>query len=375
MSQIQLDNEDLRWLLDALGGKGRGPARRMLARPSAASPELLLPLASRIAGATSLRRYHDGKDRRERTITSAATGLARLGALRFAPGDTVEVGPFALVQHVAEVLGESDLQIAVTLGPRRRNRKPVVQLIRADGTTVGFAKVGWSPFTKALVENETDWLDRLEGAVPESIQIPTVLARLDDGARTIVVTSALPTSRRSGRGGGLAASTVIDLARALGTVEVPVASLPHLPLLRSSRVSHLFDLGRLVERHGDSVVELGLWHGDLTPWNTATIGRTSQVWDWEFADRDRPVGFDLLHQAFESVRRRTSHNEENALRDVAARAATILGPVTDAVDATFDLYLCELMLREERLRGEGWNPTDLGPLEAPAAALLDQRLR
>ncbi len=374
MSQIQLENEDLDWLLDALGGPGVGSSRRMLVRPSASAPELLLPLESRAAGATSLHRYHDGKGRRERTITFGAIALARLGALRFAPGDVVDIGPFALVQRAAEVLDEPDVQIAITLGPRRRNRKPVVQLTRRDGSSVGFAKVGWSPFTKTLVENEATWLEKLDGGVPDTIQIPTVLARIDDGERTMIVTSALTTSRRSGIDGGLSSTTITELARSLGTVRRRVADLPHLSLIRSGRVSQLIDVDRLLDRHGDTVLELGLWHGDLTPWNTATIGRTSQVWDWEFADDGRPVGFDLLHMAFESVRRLASHNEANALRDVAARAAAVLEPTGQAVDATFDLYLCELMMREARLRGEGWEPLDLGPLEAHAAALLRQRL-
>ncbi len=374
MSQIQLENEDLRWLLGALGGPGVGPSRRMLVRPSVSAPELLLPLESRAAGATSLRRYHDGKGRRERAITFGAIGLARLGALRFAPGDAVDVGPFALVQRAAEVLDEPDVQIAITLGPRRRNRKPVVQLTRSDGSSVGFAKVGWSPFTKTLVENEATWLEKLSGGVPDTIRIPTVLARIDDGERTMIVTSALTTSLRSGLDGGLSSATIIELARSLGTVSRRVADLPHLSVIRSGRVGQLIDVDRLLDRHGDTELELGLWHGDLTPWNTATNGRTSQVWDWEFADDGRPIGFDVLHLAFESVRRLASHNEENALRDVAARAAAALEPTGQAVDATFDLYLCELIMREERLRGEGWDPLDLGPLEAPVAALLNQRL-
>lgn len=374
MSNIQLENEDLAWLLDALGGQGVGPTWRMLARPSATFPELLLPLGSRAVAAGSVRRYHDGKSRKERVITHAAIALARSGALRFAPGDTVDIGPFALIERAAAELDEADVQIAITLGPRRRNRKPVVQLIRNDGTTIGFAKVGWSPFTRTLVDNEAAWLRRLEGAVPEAMQIPTVLARVEDGARTMIVTSALATSRRSGVNGGLSSATVLDLARSLGAENHRFADLSQLGCLRRGRVGQLIDIDRLLERHGDTVVELGLWHGDLTPWNTATVGRTTQVWDWEFADDHRPVGFDLLHLAFESVRRQTSHNEENALLHVAERAATVLAPTGQPVEAILDLYLCELIMREERLLGEGWDPLDLGPLETPAAALLARRL-
>ena len=374
MSQQHLDNEDYRWLLDALGGPGDGPSHRVLARPSAASPELFLPLSSNAAGAASLRRFHDGRSKGERLKTLAAISLARLGALRFAPGEPVDVGPFTLVERLADELGASDVLAAVTLGPRRRNRKPVVQLLRPDGATIGFAKIGWSPFTRSLVENEADWLERLAGVVPNALRIPSVIARVDDGERLAIVTSALETPMTSGMTGRLSAHTIIELARSLGTEQHRFADLPSLDDLRGGRVGELIDVDRLLARHSDATLELGTWHGDLTPWNTSTVNGISRVWDWEFADGDRPVGFDLLHNAFELVRRQTKHNEENALIAVQNQAASILRPVQQSWDATLDLYLCELINREGRLKGEGWDPKDLGPLETHAATMLKQRL-
>jgi hypothetical protein len=374
MSQLHLDNEDYRWLADALGGAGDTAPHRVLARPSAAAPELFIPLRTAAAGAASLRRFHDGRSRNELAKTLGAIALARLDLLRLAPGQIVDIGPFELVDRLAERLGEEDLVFGITLGPRRRNRKPVLQLLRPDGRTIGFAKVGWSPLTRALVDNEAHWLERLRPVVPSQLRIPDVLTRIEDDTRTVLVVSALETSPRSGSAGRLSPDTIMQLARSLGTEISAVADLPYLDQLRQGRVGTLIDVDRLAERHSEATLELGIWHGDLTPWNTSTVGGVSSVWDWEFADRHRPVGFDLLHTAFESVRRQARQNEPRALNATRDRADTILAPSDQPTAATFDLYLCELIMREARLKDEGWDPSGLGPLEDHAVTMLRERL-
>lgn len=374
MSQLQLDNEDYRWLVEALGGPGTSPSQPALAWPSAAAPELLVPLGSAAASAAALRRFHNGRTRIDLVRTVAAITVARLGALRFAPGQSVDIGPFAAVDRLAEELREDDLLLGITLGPRRRNRKPVLQLIRRDGTTIGFAKIGWSPLTRALVENEASWLRRLAGVLPSGIQIPSILAHLEVDGTTVVLVSALDTSARSGMGQHLSPDAITSLARSLGTERATFAELPYLESLRRGRVGEVVDVDQLMERHAEATLELGIWHGDLTPWNTATCREVSQVWDWEFANEHRPVGFDLLHTTFESIRRSARHNEEAALRAVADNADQILTPIGQPVEATLDLYLCELIMREARLKDEGWDPSDLGPLECHTTELLRRRL-
>jgi len=374
MTQIQPENEDYRWLLDALGGLGTGDRAAALVRPSADHPELFIPLASPAVAAASLRRYHDGRSHADRAKTAIALAAARSGTLRFAPGDQVEAGPFAIVERLSVELAEPDLHAAVTLGPRRRNRKPVLQLIRPDGSTVGFAKVGWSPFTRTLVDNEATWLRRFEGHAPAGVEIPRVLACIDEPDRLVVVSSPLVTSPLSGLAGRLSCEQVIELSRALGSRRVGFGELPHVDALRTGRVGQLVDVEAMVRTHNEAAIELGAWHGDLTPWNTSTARGTTLIWDWEFADGDRPVGFDLLHNAFELVRRAAPKNEKNALVSVCKEADSILTPLGQPAEAVVDLYLCELVQREARLRGEGWDPTDLGPLESHAAGMLNERL-
>jgi len=159
-----------------------------------------------------------------------------------------------------------------------------------------------------------------------------------------------------------------------------VADLDMITSWATGRLGRLIDLTALLERYGAEQVEIGMWHGDLTPWNTATNRGITSIWDWEFADAGRPVGFDAMHIAFELVRRRASNNEQAAIAAVIEQGPRILahisGPaVTTSPDAVIDLYLCELLAREIRLSGEGWRPEHLGRLDTSLIETLSTRLR
>ncbi len=373
-------DDELDWARTVLGGDGRGPAQRYLCRPDRSRPELLIPLRPRAVAAGALHRSHDDRSPKDRLMVGAGRILGRTGALDRAAGDRLELAPFALVERLAIALGEPSLVAAVSLGPRRRNRKPVLQLLRPDGRTVGFAKVGWSPFTAALVGNEAGWLRHVDGRMPPGTAAPAVLVDLLVDDARVVVTSPVRTPVFAKRRGPLPSDTLRRIAR-LGTTETStVADLVMLGDFESHGLGEVVPLDALVERHRSVELELGLWHGDLTPWNTATSGGITSIWDWEFAGDHRPVGFDALHIAFEIVRRSGApaggSSENRAIETVERDAAAILDSVTgpEATAAITDLYLCELLHRERRLLGEGWTPTHVGPLEPLLVAALTRRL-
>ena len=69
-----------------------------------------------------------------------------------------------LTEHLREIFGRRDLELAVILGVPRLNRKPVLQVLASDGTVVGYVKAAWNDLTAALVRNEARVLADLGAA-------------------------------------------------------------------------------------------------------------------------------------------------------------------------------------------------------------------
>ncbi len=368
------------WLFNTLGGQSTADTQSYLVRPNRETPRLLLPLSSRQASATSLRRHHDGRSTRSRLAAFSGELLARAGGLRFATGDVEHFGSFGLIDELASALDEPSLLAAIATGPPRRNRKPVIQLIRPNGTSVGFAKVGWSAITKDLISNEAAWLKRVAGQLPRPFDAPRVLLEHSTESLTVVVTSSLRTDVTTHQREPLSHETIGSLGACLGVRTQSIESLPQLDLWADDNLVPSELLDALCERHGEQQVHVGFWHADLTPWNSATTRPTrrstpvTQIWDWEFSADDRPIGFDVLHSSFESSRRAQPNNELAAINTVTASAPDLLSPFDQPVDACIDLYLAELIARETRLAGEGWEPSNLGRLDLHAITALRQRL-
>lgn len=143
---------------------------------------------------------------------------------------------------------------------------------------------------------------------------------------------------------------------ALGPVtDVAVPDAPALARARAQAAAGDEELGRLVdlvaEGHGGRMVRVGPWHGDLSPWNTASRRHEVLVWDWELAAEGMPVGSDLRHAKVMVA----TH-----LRGVPATAA--LAPL-DPDDPAVALYLLEVARRDRHARRGGRVDAghDLGP--------------
>ena len=380
----QSRSDDLEWLDEVLGFLD-GPATiEYLGRPTAANLHLLVPTRPRVVATTALRRFD--ADRSPAKLAAGYVGrlAARFGLLGHAPGVIVTLPPFELVEQLAGALGEPKLIASVTLGGRRRNRKPVLRLLTPSGRVVGFAKVGWSPLTTALVANEGDVLQLVEGQLPAFIEAPRVILRQPWRSGEVVVTSPLAAGSIVDRTRARArAPKPVDIALAIAAVDsTPIRPMVELDLVDQWRIAGLHeqvDLDTVTDRHGETALATGLWHGDLTPWNLLAKGSSVAVWDWEFGGRGRPVGFDALHHLFESVRRSDDGTHRAALEATITQAAEILapfGPIDGrAVDATVDLWICELIARELRLDGQRWSGDQMAGLAGVAVELLEPRLR
>ncbi|MFV0526049.1 MAG: hypothetical protein ACK5RL_16305 [Acidimicrobiales bacterium] len=314
------------------------------------------------------------------------------------PGRRVDLPPFALVDELRRVLGESELVAAVTLGPPRRNRKPVVQLIRPDGITVGFAKVGWSPLTAALVDAEATALRRMAGRLPADHTIPAVIHHGPWRDGSVVVLTPVtgddgllgpltaPVRRWWPIGSDAATPPLTATIRAIAGVDAehqrPVAALAVFDRWRrlggTDGLYPGLSLDTVLAVHGRTRLDTGWWHGDLTPWNRWRGGGSVVVWDWELAGPGRPVGVDALHHHFE-VHRRADGDHRAALDKVVAAAPELLagvgvGPGPGVVAATVDLYLCDLLARERQLDGQRWDGGAMAGLADAAGPLLLKRL-
>lgn len=372
------DADDVRWLEEIMGFEPDGEPVVYLARPSAAEPRLLLPVRPAPAAAAALRRLHGDRDLRGTLELAGGRLLGRVGLLGSAPGELLMLPPFELLSHLGRRLGEPDLTAAVTLGPPRRNRKPVLQLLRADGTVVGYAKVGWSDLTRNLVATEADILREVAGTLPNSVVAPTVIAVEHWQDRLIAVCSELRPPWRAARRSARPDEVAAHIA-AIGAERRSVAELPLIVEAGNGRLGTVIDLDRLLDRHHRVELDTGLWHGDFTPWNMVQRAGRTYVWDWEFGGRHRPTGFDLLHHRFERLRRRPGAEPHTAVEALLAVTDPVLSEAgvehrRSLRAAVIDLYLCELLARELALADQRWSGGDLARLGPVLVDTIERRL-
>jgi hypothetical protein len=330
-----------------------------LAEPSASAPELLVPSGPAAAVAAVSRRSSDARSLGGRLRTTVVEAVAATGLIpRLAPdrlvslrlGEGADDPDRSLPAHVAALLGLEDMVFAVTMGAERYNRKPVLTAFDAAGHLVAFVKVGADDLTDRYVMNEERWLTAIADREPTALEVPAVTWSGVWRHHAVLVTTPVRPPR-------LPARLSVERPPA-GLVEAIADVVPGGPVAVSATLVAVsveaVDDARLVmarhdvlDRHGDTEVRVGLWHGDLSPWNLASRRRRPPlVWDWEAADGGRPVGADLLHSIVmvathlrgaspaEAVARLTTSDIGDHQLDAAARAAAL------------DLYLLDVARRD-----------------------------
>ncbi|MGH1489118.1 MAG: phosphotransferase family protein [Acidimicrobiales bacterium] len=349
------------------------------ASPSAESPKILVPAQSIAAARTSVKRYHDGfstKLRVRSMLAEAIMGvepLARLllrgkqvgvdGGLRRAPGIDGDV-----LEGIRQLLDVDRLHVAVSLSTPKSNQKPVLQLLDDDGRCLGWAKVAWNERTEALVGNEASWLERKAEA---PLSKPDLMHDLVIAGRRVAISSGVEAGRRPQR--GAAALPDLDVFKAVSNLgDVETIEIERSAWWRSVEavLGEATDQERqvitaAVESCAGLKIQVGAWHGDLTPWNLMTTKDRVHLIDWEFAADGVPFGFDLCHFHTQVA------SEMKGCEDPASNAALALdysarlsphGLASLGVEpanrtAVWRLYLVELMRRYLALRVNNY-PTD-----------------
>lgn len=363
---------------------GPPPAGFLVAEEYAVLPHpqqarLLVPLGSRRAAAASLRTYSATRARGSRMMrrTLAAAYTAGVADMVFRHRLVVSLDPrlprrqwsdYLVIEHLARALDQSSLRAFTAVRRINSNAKPTLELFDDAGHAVGYAKLGTTGATKALVRNEASTLAALSGTM-ESVHVPRLLSAGAWNQAEYAVASPLPSDVHRWKHGPTAtADAVSRIARSGAVSRAPLAGSSYAARLRddlratfthaeqSEVASTLLQWLQRLERNR-TPVEFGRMHGD---WISDNLGQCAQgmaVWDWEHSSDDAPVGFDLLHWSFHDGLVKAGLPTALLALDLATSQLATLGVEPDAHRLTASLYLLDSFTRQLRLAagGGGWN--------------------
>ena len=338
--------------------------------PDLENPRLLIGAGSTAARAAALDRVNEHSGRLSIAARRAAAGLTRMGFDRLVTRSTVAVSvdptevvappgeraPITLAEYLAEALDEPGLHLAATIGPLRPNQKPVLQLATADGELIAYAKIGWNPPTRELVDHEAGVLDRLSVRRLHEIVVPVVLHHGNWRGMSVLVTAPLNHTDEGRPDAELMSAALMEMATHGDPVESPLVSSRYWArLIRRTTATGVSpglsaSVSRIGQRYGDQSFRFGLGHGDWAPWNMRRLGRRLGVWDWERADDDVPLGLDLVHFHFQQGFHDGGASVSAGLDRARSRLTADLimtGIDQDNGDVLIALYLAELALRYE----------------------------
>jgi hypothetical protein len=332
-------------------------------------PRVVVPLESRRAMRTVMERTSADVGTAQkvaRRLAAIGAGLGLLGPVlrtRFRSGRADDAaadaseGAGGIEAYLAASLGIPVVHVAASIGPPRPNAKPVLHLLAPDGTTVGFAKVGWNGLTRTLVKHEAEVLRILAERPVQRIEPPRLLhfGRWRD-LEISILSPLEPTRRGDVERRDPTTAELLDLASLGDRSSTDLADSKYSASLfrriaalegpRREAYQEAFD--RLTERAAGVTLEFGRLHGDWTPWNMVPLRGRLLVWDWERSAADQPMLMDAVHYVFQREWLRRSGSTGDAIDSAIAHAATHapgfgLAPNTPEIIA--GLYLLELALR------------------------------
>jgi len=351
----------VREVLDLLypAGDGASTGTEYLMVPDNRRPRLLVPAHDRRLAAAAVARYAEPQTRLARFKRNAVVAALRTGASVALLRDRIRTagGSDNIETYLRQVLG-AELHLSVHIGPARANRKPVIQLLTADGETVAFAKLGTNELTRRLVLAEAAALTVLGSCRLDETKVPAVLHTGRWRGYEVLVQAALPVwLPRVPLDAQLCARAMREIAVSCGVSTTSLVRSRYWSTL-GSRLAAVaehpdgYQLGRAARRigtaAGDLVLDFGAWHGDWAPWNMRPVAGRLLVWDWERFTADVPLGFDALHLDLQQ-RISTRSDGSAAVRQLLDAAPALLLPfgVTHpaATRLTSLLYLIDLATR------------------------------
>lgn len=370
------------WILDVLLGEtpaltwaaSTPPAdfevtERFAVLPATTGRAFLVSLNARRGAAAAVTSYNSLRSARWR-IPRTALGLGLRAGLAqpLLPGK-VDVGRAVgapeeqladalLSQRLRERFGRGPVVVAVS-GGDGPYRKPVVQVFSAQGTPLGFIKVGWNDWTRDAVRREAAAL-RACASRQLRFGVPALLDHYVRGGLEFLATEPLPPRLRRIR--NMSRLPDVGVLREISRLSEPctgqLATSPWWLGLRTRIATGVADPDTrseldakcdLIERSdGQTTLEFGTWHGDFVPWNLAWHGKRLLAWDWESSAAQAPLGFDAVHFHFQVAFVARRLPLEQAARTAAREARPALealGVAPAAHQLVAALHLLELSAR------------------------------
>jgi hypothetical protein len=328
--------------------------------PSEARAVLLLPRRPRRAAAAAVRHYKASAGGSRRLMFRGLALAARAGLADTLPQriaiEAAGTGPDAdVAAYLNAVLGR-DVVVSLRIGPARANRKPVLQLLSADGGLVGFAKVGVTDLTRDLVRAEAAALALLGTVRLQRLAVPPLLHHGEWRGHEVLVQGGLSGSGPATSWAQLSGA-MAELAGVRATTSLPAGQSPYWLGLRSRladcpqrhlAASLLEVLSGLEPAVAATSLAFGSWHGDWTPWNMTMLDGRVMVWDWERFETGVPVGYDAIHYRLQDAVSRDGVAPQDAAEATLAGAAEALAPFgieAAAAPLVATLYLMEIAIR------------------------------
>lgn len=210
-----------------------------------------------------------------------------------------------LLQRLAAEFENEKVVFAISLGTPGVHRKPVIQIMNLQGTILGYAKIAGNEETKHLVENEADTLRMLSTLKVSSFRFPRLLYSGQWNNSAICIQSS--TNGKSIPAPREMTPAYMAILRELAKVNLQSLNLDESHywqevLRRSERIqnpyyAHVVEQGilKINEWVGANQIYFHFRHGDFAPWNMKQINQQIFVFDWEYASKEAPAGWDLFH--------------------------------------------------------------------------------
>ncbi|MGH3155768.1 MAG: hypothetical protein ACRDNF_04200, partial [Streptosporangiaceae bacterium] len=204
--------------------------------PGIGRPPLLVPDMDRVAA--SAVRYFNGQRTFKVKLTTKVFSLclaSGLGSTLYRGRVRVSTPPGAeSIETYLRGIVCQDVQVSMSVGPPRANRKPVLQLLTPVGEPVAFAKIGTTPLTCDLVRDEHAALTSVGQAKLNRITVPRVLHNDQWNGLGVLVLSPLPVWRhRRALGATELAAAMNQVARMNGLQTGPLRDSDYLRRLRN----------------------------------------------------------------------------------------------------------------------------------------------